>query len=170
MTEAVCGLCGRERRPESLTCPRCFEDYRKQALKKGGNTNLLDWATQRAQARMPEVNAQRSSLKDLKAKLHTLDQEVGDETTLRLREMLGGERVSQNKWREMWAELRRQVWQEKGGNALYAQTRQLEADVAPLSAVDDLLAEIARRKKAQEADQTAGRLIDQALSPEQRGQ
>lgn len=165
MVEAICGICGKNRRPESLTCPRCFEDYRGQAFTQGGITSLLDWAEEKVQGRIPNLQAKQGSLKDLRARLRTLSEEVGDETKHRLQIMLGGEQASKDQWSDMWNRLHQQIWTERKGNTLYAQIKQLEAEVAALGPMDVLLAEIARRKKAQQEDKTAERLIREVLPP-----
>lgn len=163
MAKAVCGICGKERRQDSLVCPGCFTEYRQQAFEAGGVSNLLDWAQRKAGAMLSDLQTKRGGLATLQEKLDVLDKEVGEKTTVQLKNMLSGERISQDEWREMWNKLRNQVWREKRGNALYAQFKQLEAEIACLDSVDAFLAEITNRRKAQQKEEGVDNLLAQVF-------
>ena len=160
-------FCGKEKRENRLTCPRCFELYREDTK---GKVGLLQWVKKQALNRIKELGASAEipetnleiDLKRKRDELRNLEEQVREETFLTLRKQLtGAGQLRQEEVDALTEDIRKGVWEEKGGNRLYAEFknlgREIEQRVTPLRI---LLQEIEKLEKEQ---LSVDKLIDAAL-------
>jgi len=128
-------FCGKEKREDRLTCPRCFELYRQETK---GKVGLLQWVKKQALNRLEELGASperpETGLEiDLKIKkygVQELEKQVGEETYLCLQNQLAGAgRLRQEEVDALLEDIRKGLWKEKGGNRLYAELKSLEREI-----------------------------------------
>lgn len=160
-------FCGKEKRENRLTCPRCFELYREDTK---GKVGLLQWVKNQALNRLKELGASAEipetnleiDLKRKRDELRNLEEQVREETFLTLQKQLtGAGQLRKEEVDALSEDIRKGVWEEKGGNRLYAEFknlgREIEQRVIPLRI---LLQEIEKLEKEQ---LSADKLIDTAL-------
>lgn len=160
-------FCGKEKRENRLTCPRCFELYREDTK---GKVGLLQWVKKQAINRLKELGASAEipetnleiDLKRKRDELRKLEEQVREETFLTLQKQLtGAGQLRQEEVDALNEDIRKGVWEEKGGNRLYAEFknlgREIEQRITPLRI---LLQEIEKLEKEQ---LSADKLIDAAL-------
>ncbi len=160
-------FCGKEKRESRLTCPRCFELYRDDTK---GKVGLLQWVKGQALNRLKELGASAEipetnleiDLKRKRDELRDLEEQVREETFLTLQKQLtGAGQLRQEEVDALKEDIRKGIWEEKGGNRLYAEFknlgREIEQRITPLRI---LLQEIEKLEKEQ---LSADKLIDAAL-------
>lgn len=164
-------FCGKEKREERLTCPRCFETYRKETK---GRKGLLQWVKEQALKKLEDLGAteqrpQTNLELDLivkKGEVRDLENEVKEKTFLNLREQLAGAgQVTKEEHDALREDIRADLWKEKGGNKLYAQMKEIEREIEQrVLPLRNLLQEIGKAEKEQSS---VSRLID-SVFPENK--
>lgn len=148
-----CGCCGlqRKKKQECLYCIFCKNDYESQAasaLAKGRPVpTQLEWALNKARATL----AKFANL--LKAKTEELDQVREDsraEATAFIEEHAGG--VSDNIKNDAIRERTSDLYREKGGNRLFAQTKALEEGIRTLN---EMIPQLEAKLKSEAAPEEA---------------
>jgi DNA repair exonuclease SbcCD ATPase subunit len=167
-------FCGKEKREDRLACPRCFELYRKETK---GKISLLEWVKKQVLAKLEELGASTErpktdpeiNLMVKKDELWDLEKQVEEETSTRLREQLAGAgRLRQEELDALREDIRKGLWQERGGNRLYAEFKNLQEEiktkVAPLRAI---LAEVEKTQKEHSSvDRLIGTIFPSEGKPE----
>jgi len=125
----LCPSCGNKKGPKHLVCSDCYQIYSDEAAKsiaRGKVVDLLSWAKQRAEKRLPEIKAE---LKEKKDKYDLLQQEVGSSAFQKVKETLNGKMVPNDVFKKACSEARKKTWKEKGGNTLHYEIKILEQQV-----------------------------------------
>lgn len=129
-------FCGKSKRPDRLTCPRCFELYRKETKKQ--KTTLLEWVESKALKRLDILGASNKDPKttmerELAAKkkeLQVLSDGMSEKVSQVLEERLvGAGHLNQDELAAMKKDIHDELWEEAGGHRLYAQAKTLETEV-----------------------------------------
>lgn len=168
--QSIC-FCSKEKRETRLTCPRCFEVYRKETK---GKIGLVEWVKRQVLARLEELGASTErpatyleiDLKIKRDELRDLEKQVGEETSANLRDQLAGAgRLRQEEVDDLREDIRKGNWRERGGNRLYAEWKNLQEEIkTKITPLRDILAEVEKIQKDQSA---ASRLIDSVFPPKQ---
>ncbi|MDO8470914.1 MAG: hypothetical protein Q7S63_03060 [bacterium] len=138
--DEICGLCGKQRRPDDLVCPHCFSEYTREAtanLRSGQTSTILDWVQKRAETILPKLRVEFSQKKTA---LEDLQKQVDEETQDRTSRLLEGQHLPQEQYRTLRKGVRDDLWTKRGGNKVYAQWKQVEKDLEPrIRAIEALL-------------------------------
>lgn len=147
-------FCGKEKAENRLTCPRCFEFYRKETR---GKTNLIEWAKTQCLERLINLGASEKNPKtdkeiDLEAKkkeLRELEDTVDQEVGITLQERItGAGTLRQDELQELREDIRKELWKEKGGNKLYAQVKSLQEEIkTKVTPIRDTLGQIEKTER-----------------------
>lgn len=170
---ATCGICGRPKKEGSLMCVLCNTQWRKEApllIAQGTPMDIWEWTEARLNAVLGEM---RSTLEQKRGEVRQLSDEVDREAKQQLAEKLGGKRFDEGILRDALSEIRRPIWQSRGGNRLYRELKQLETGLQPrVEAAETMLLDVTRKtRKAEQGihDQHAAALIESVFSPEGSG-
>lgn len=163
----VCGICGHPKKADALMCGQCNTQWRKEAprlIAQGNSMDIWEWVEAKINAALTEIN---SALEQKRREVNQLSLEVDQEADRQLTEKLGGKKFDEGILRDARAEIRRPIWKSRGGNRLYFELKQLEAQLQPkVAAAESILVDIARKKRESEQkihDQHAAALIESAL-------
>lgn len=168
MPEALCGICGREKRATGLVCPRCYELYRKEApklLAKGQAMDLFDWAKTEALKILSQFEGLRQALNLKKEQLANLQREVQSETDHLLTQNLQGKHLEPDIVKEARATIRKEVWGKKGGNRLYAEMMSMERELEQKTSSAQALLDAIEQERKKNGEKGVDRLIQSALHP-----
>jgi len=152
-------------------CVLCNTQWRKEApllIAQGTPMDIWEWTEARLNAVLAEI---RSTLEQKRNEVKQLSDEVDQEADRQLGEKLGGKRFDEGILRDARTEIRRPIWQSRGGNRLYRELKQLEAGLKPrIEAAEAMLLDITHQKDRAERkihDQRVEALIESALGPEE---
>ena len=159
--------CGKPKRRERLTCPRCFELYRDDIKKREEKPSFITWVKERALEKLTELGASETSPlttleKDLMAKkeeLQNLRAKLPTEVSFALGQQLAGAgQLRPDEVEALRRDTGKDLWNQMGGNRLFAELKTLEKEkeekVVPIR---QTLEEIAKIEKDQSS---AARLIE----------
>jgi hypothetical protein len=128
-------FCGKEKREDRLTCPRCFELYRTDTK---GKIDLAKWVEKRCLERLEDLGSSdedpRTTLeRDVllkKEELRSLEEALSEEVNLLLnRRIAGAGRLRKKEVDALREDIRKELWQNKGGNRIYAELKDLQKEV-----------------------------------------
>ena len=155
MENNIC-FCGKEKREDRLACPRCFELYRKDTR---GKISFLEWVKTEAQQRLntfgaseedPRTNLERE-LQEKKEALSKLEADTAEETSVFLKEQVAGAgQLKQEELKALRDDIKDDLWQEKGGNRLYAQMKTLKGEIeTKITPIRHILKQIEKEEREQ---------------------
>lgn len=166
MERCICCLCGRERREKNLTCPRCYELYRKEApdlILQGEVLELNDWVERKAKVRLAEFQPLEAELAKKKDELDALQNRIREESFRQLKSQVGDKRIPKDVFSQALEGLRKKLWKEANGDKLYAETMNLRKEVEEkTSALQQTLETIAKTRRSRTATTEAETIIKNA--------
>jgi len=133
MREAICALCGRARKEEDLTCPRCYTLYQKDVVERYRSKKevleVVDWVEEKVKEKLAGFQNLKDKLEKKEAEFKALEEEVRKEAFQLFRERTSGKHLPKEILQDLKEETQKEVWQKKKGNRLYAELQGLREDV-----------------------------------------
>lgn len=123
-----CLSCGRanQKRENHLVCPGCYRAYVEEAsqgLGQGIILYLAQWALVRAKGLFEKV---KRELEQKKEEFRALQDEVSIAAFEAMKKATGGKFVPRAVFNPALEKKRRELWEQKGGNRLFAEFKSLE--------------------------------------------
>lgn len=164
----LCGLCGNEKRGDGLLCGVDYGRYREEAIQLligGRAVGLLPWVEEQIQAQLRELKTKEDQVLEGNGKINALSTQVNAEVETFLNQTLQDQQMDPEIVKEARTTLRKRRWEEQGGNRLFAQTRQLEKQVASEKLrLSTFLSEVEKQRQSARVDRLLGSVLG-ASSP-----
>ncbi len=138
-----CPVCGENTRDENfLVCFVCHKKYVQEAsesLVQGTVITLSEWVLPRAETLTQNL---RQKLSGKRAELDALKKSVSEDTYTAIKKATAGQYVHKDVFEAALARKRKDLWQERGGNRLFAEVKTLEETI---TAIEEIVHSIRER-------------------------